>query len=281
MTILGHIPRNEEIPTLPFCVVVPGTSFVGIHLNQYSPDQLSNSIPYFASKAGQLVAKGMTPVWSVPLPGKGNLDATNVGVFDGIWYRVGRNMAAVQPIGPLYARIAWEFGFEWQENAARHGGQWNPALYARAFRRIVGGIRAGANGRQVIILWSPAIGDQGFDPLLAYPGDEWVDWVTPDFYMGASFGNKPGDFNYFRDHAFGLKHVFDFAAAHKKPIGFAELGFQGDEYLADATATFDLLASYSVPTKLVLIWDRPEVIDTTVSNGSKPALTALYAARAG
>ena len=73
-----------------------------------------------------------------------------------------------------------------------------------------------------------AVGDQGWDPTTAYPGDAYVDSVGQDVYdqkWGDSHATPEARWNSLVDAKHqGLQFWTDFAAEHNKPVSFAEWG---------------------------------------------------------
>ncbi len=85
---------------------------------------------------------------------------------------------------PIFVRWGHEFNGDWYPWGIARNGQ-DPANYVKAYRRVHDLVlRAGA--KNIIWVWCPNAGSVPAqtwnDPLSAYPGDEYVDWVAIDGY---------------------------------------------------------------------------------------------------
>ncbi len=120
--------------------------------------------------------------WSWDDNEKIHLADINSGAWDGYISEWG---AAAAKFGkPLFVRWGHEFNGDWYPWSVAKNGE-DPQAYVKAYRRVHDlVVRAGA--RNVAWVWCPnasSVPSRDWnDPLLAYPGDEYVDWVAIDGY---------------------------------------------------------------------------------------------------
>ena len=92
---------------------------------------------------------------------------------------------------PLFLRWGHEFNGNWYPWSIAQNGK-DPAKYIAAYRHIHD-IFVKVNATNVKWLWSPnnnSVPQEDWnDPLKAYPGDKYVDWLAPDGY---NFGTAGG-----------------------------------------------------------------------------------------
>lgn len=276
---IGVMPANEDIPAGAFAGRFPRTSLVCINLNQYGPQQLRDCVPYVAGLGRQVVTSGRTPFWSVPMPGARAVEAVNEGIYDDLYTAIGDAIVAVQPgASTIYVRPPWEFGLAWQENAALdRSGKANAKLYTRAWRRISALLRAGAPGR-IRIVWCPAVDSAGevVKARDVWPGVRHVDVIAPDFYMGYTFGHTPGAFRGW--FAPMMADLIAFAREKGKPFGLSEVGFDSDDFAADAAATFAMVKAAPTGVEFINWWQNPAVIDCRLTVDARPAIAKLFQA---
>lgn len=100
----------------------------------------------------------------------------SAGAYDIHWTRLADNLVAHR-LGDSILRVGHEFNADWY--AWRAAGQ--EADYAGCFRRVVRSMRK-VPGSAFAFNWNPALGRLDADPLLAYPGDSYVDTIGIDVY---------------------------------------------------------------------------------------------------
>jgi hypothetical protein len=106
----------------------------------------------------------------------------NAGTWDSYISKWG---AAAAKFGkPIFVRWGHEFNGDWYPWSVAKNGQ-DPANYVKAYRRVHDlVVKAGASN--VTWVWCPNAGtspaQEWNDPLKAYPGDEYVDWIALDGY---------------------------------------------------------------------------------------------------
>jgi hypothetical protein len=106
----------------------------------------------------------------------------NAGSWDGYVSAWGAAAAAFGK--PILVRWGHEFNGDWYPWSIAKNGQ-DPQTYVRAYRRVHDlVVRAGA--KNVSWVWCPNASSSPAqdwnDPLAAYPGDDYVDWIAIDGY---------------------------------------------------------------------------------------------------
>ncbi|CAN5168588.1 hypothetical protein BH09PSE6_BH09PSE6_30400 [soil metagenome] len=163
--------------------------------------------------------------WSIPLiPTHGSLaDAANANdtAYMDIWtYHLNNMLKENRAEGPIYVRVGWEFNGDWFPWTAAG----NASNYIAAFRRFATNARSISN--RFVLEWNGTSGVQSVDPETVYPGDDYVDIISSDWYVKASdfSGNALNGFNWQKSQNKGLLWLVAFAAAHGKPYAIAEWG---------------------------------------------------------
>jgi hypothetical protein len=113
------------------------------------------------------------------------------------------------------------------------------------------------------------------DPLSCWPGTNYVEYISQDFYMQTAY-NKAGDFAWYLNEARGLQWCADFALAKGKRYGLSEWGMNSDIFVPDLKSTAAWLASLGNNMNHHCWWDSPEVIDCRISDGTHPGLAKAY-----
>lgn len=244
--------------------------------NQTSATALSNSIPYICLQARLFMAAGAKVLWSVPCPGKGQLEAIVAGKFDALYTGLFKAILAVSPAdaSDILVRLPWEFNLSSQENAAMDkNGQFNSFLFVQAWRQIA--TLARNVSYRFRRIWCPNVTTMNLDPLTCWPGNAYVEIVSQDFYMQARY-NKPGDFAWFLREARGLTWGYNFAKTNKKLYGLSEWGMDSDIFVGDLNTAALWLSGLGSMLHHYCWWDRTENINCCLSNGRNPVLGAAY-----
>jgi glycosyl hydrolase family 26 len=130
-----------------------------------------------ASDATLVLTVPMLPgPWDRSYDGGVSLRDCSAGAYDRHWTRLAGNLVAHR-LGGSILRIGHEFNADWY--AWRAAGE--EAEYAGCFRRVVRAMRK-VRGSAFAFDWNPALGRLDADPLLAYPGDSYVDTIGIDVY---------------------------------------------------------------------------------------------------
>ena len=129
--------------------------------------------------------------------------------------------------GNTIIRLGWEFNtpfFRWQVKTPDDAAQ-----FVLAWRQAVRSMRA-VPGAHFQFVWNPDLSDDGIDPALAYPGDDYVDDIGLDVYDRSRHpGQTPQQrWEGLLHERYGLMWHADFAAAHGKPLAFPEWGLVHD-----------------------------------------------------
>jgi hypothetical protein len=177
------------------------------------------------------------------------------------------------PDGNIYVRTGWEVGgdtFAWSQQAKS-----DPEAFKQAFARFADAFHGASDKFKIV--WD-AVGDRG-NVTQYYPGDEYVDVVSQDFYWQPQWSSYDGG-DAFAHYAGssqgqGLNELKAFAAAHGKPFAVSEwgvkAGFDGTEFIQAAEKWFEdndvLWAAY---------WDSDTAYPGRLSDGSDPASGAAF-----
>lgn len=178
----------------------------------------------WASKWGASPYRSMMLVSMPMLPGDGvsTIAKGATGAYDAYWVTIAKKLQSLG-MDNAVVRTGWEFNGGWFRWAAKA----DPAAYAAYYRHIVTAMRSVSS--RLTFDWCPTNGDQGWDPSRAYPGDAYVDYVGDDVYDTKynDRGITPAQrWQYIvgTSTSFGLRYWASFAAAHHKPLSFAEWG---------------------------------------------------------
>ena len=157
-------------------------------------------------------------VWSVPLTVKGTpLADVADGRHDAEFEAAALAISEAQPNAVI--RLGWEMNLVSMAWFAK--GQ--EADYIRAFRRVVQIFRRHSSGFKYD--WCPGWGTQDSPADLAYPGDDFVDYIGLDVYDFKYEGSARERWdNYYLKAPFGLEWHREFAARHGKATSYPEWG---------------------------------------------------------
>jgi beta-mannanase len=157
-------------------------------------------------------------VWSVPLTVKGTpLKEVADGLHDAEFEAAAKAISDAQPNAVI--RLGWEMNLVSMAWFAK--GQ--EADYIAAFRRVVQIFRRHSPGFKYD--WCPGWGAQDSPADLAYPGDDFVDYIGLDVYDFKYEGSASERWDkYYLNASFGLQWHKEFAAEHGKRMSFPEWG---------------------------------------------------------
>jgi len=254
----------------PFCV---------LFFNQSDAAALASSIPYLCALGSEFIRLGANVIWSVPCPGRCQLEAIVAGNFDAMYKNLFRSILALYPNSnlPVYVRLPWEFNLSEQENAAMDkSGHWDPNLFITAWQRLAK-IAHGISPRFMRI-WCPNVTTQSLDPALCWPGTEYVEIVSQDFYMEEKY-NKAGDSNWFLNEKRGLIWGKNFALANNKSFAMTEWGMDSDIFVNDFNVVSLWMQGLGGKLHHHCWWNRPEVINCVLTGGALPGLAKAYKQR--
>ena len=247
-----------------------------LYFNQSAPDALWSSVPWICNLAAGFIRQGAQVLWSVPCPGFRQHEAIVAGHWDSQYRNLFKSILAASPSGSadIPVRLPWEFNLAQQENAAfDKTGKFDAALFVQSFRHLADlAKKVSPRFRRI---WCTNACTNGLDPALCWPGADFVEVIAQDFYLQTAW-NKPGAFNWFLTEARGLNWGRDFAAQQNRPYGLSEWGMDSDAFLADFKDACAWLKALGQTLDHHCWWDRPEVTDCRISDGTNPALAAEY-----
>ena len=232
------------------------------------------------------------------------------GLYNQNWYTTGDQMCNVLHKCDVHLRPLWEMNGNWYE--------WSAALNLTAFisyfKHIATTFHSVPHG-QFKVIWNPnALYQHGTPntlnpPWLAYPGDEFVDYIALDLYDQDWAVYAPGwssnltqpqieavwksQWTAYQKGLYGLDDFLAFAIQHNKSLAVAEWGLKpidshgGGDNVIYVQSMYDWLTSPSVyPHILYQSWYDEE--DSTISraplnpnNTAFPNSAKLYKALFG
>jgi len=296
LSTLAKSPSNSTLPaTAPNVGCITGNepseftafeqwlgaapSFCLLAFNQSSATALASSIPYICTQGHAFTQLGANVIWSIPCPGRSQLEAIVAGNFDATYKNLFQSILAVYPTSnqPIYVRLPWEFNLSEQENAAvDKNGHWNPNLFLAAWQRLAN--IAHDISPRFMRIWCPNVTTQSLDPALCWPGAEYVEIVSQDFYMQGKY-NKPGDINWFLNEKRGLIWGKNFALANNKYFAMSEWGMDSDKFFNDLTIASQWMQGLGGKLHHHCWWNRTEGINCMLTGSALPGLAKAYKQR--
>lgn len=222
--------------------------------------------------------------WSIPLfeANAGTLALAASGAYDSYWIAAAKAVLAnaYPTTGPIPVRTGWEMNLA--------GQPWycygNEANYVTAFRRFVDCFRSVSS--RFAFVWCPNFetfdGGNVVDVELVYPGKNYVDIISMDFYVffgtGGFNGDPAGAISYYfgGDATTGrrLNWLVSFAKRMGKPVAIDEWGVSSDgfetyiDYAADFFTTNGFYYSKW--------WEEESAYDSFLSDGSYATTGTAY-----
>lgn len=169
---------------------------------------------------------GATPyrvVYSVPmLPDSGGtLGEGASGAYNAHFAQLAQTLVT-HGEGDAVIRLGWEFNGSWM----RWNAQADPAAFIGYWRQVVQTMRA-VPGARFQFDWCPNRGRGSVAPDLAYPGDQYVDYIGLDSYdtgWAEGWQDPVRRWQTMLTESFGLEWHKRFAAQHGKPMTYPEWG---------------------------------------------------------
>lgn len=215
-----------------------------------------------------------TPVvWSVPLTVVGtSLDRVAHGSYNSHFARAAQALAHAKRSkdGAIYVRVGWEFNGDWMPWSA----QGQEAAFIGAFHNLVDTFRAVSSKFRFV--WD-VNASGNYDPVRAYPGDDYVDVVGIDLYYDPHWdsGDPNAAFLSKVNRPFGLQWQQDFAAAHGKATAVSEWGVQTN----DAGPFIQSMTKWMADHQMVYenYWNADAGgYDGVIDDGEHPNAAAAY-----
>jgi hypothetical protein len=212
---------SDEFGREPACVVVYGS-----YGDYENPSPQTSVDAWYRQTFGTIHAQGavvhhaVNP-WEV---GAGVLDRIASGELDAYVRRQARAVAKLD--FTIQFRFMYEFNGDWDPHGIANNGQ-DPTKYVKAWRHVHG-IYADEGASNVEWVWEynrvSVPNEPWNDPALAYPGDDYVDWIGISAY---NFGAKAGcDWCVWETFEYGLRDAYAKAReiAPGKPVQLSEHG---------------------------------------------------------
>lgn len=222
---------------------------------------------------------GRTLLFSIPLfPQTSTLEEVANGAGDEHFRRIAEKIMTKAdevdaPDGSIYVRTGWEMGGEW----FRWGQQGNdrPDLFIKAFQNFAEVFHGVSDRFKVVWDVTP---DRG-DTSKFYPGDEYVDVMSQDFYWSPEWTSQDPAvaWQIVRDGDYGPAWFQEFAASRGKPTAVTEWGVPAGY---DATAWIEAVRDwFNDPSHNMAyhaFWDSDSNYPGMLSDGSDAASGAAY-----
>ena len=197
-------------------------------------DQAARLVQTWQNQVNGILLSISVPLWA----GYGNnhLAAAASGYYDAHFVAMAKHLVAAG-LGHSVLRLGWEFNGSWFNWGITTQGKPDEYAtrakeFAQAWRQIVTAIRH-VKGEHFAFDWCVSAGPHYGNLNLAYPGNNYVDYVGMDVYDW----NRPGlpDSAQARWHAIvhqgtGLAWLAKFANAHRMPISIPEWALVHDQF---------------------------------------------------
>jgi hypothetical protein len=168
-------------------------------------------------------------------------------------------------LGDATLRIGAELNGEW----AADGAVGRPEMFIQSWKQMTGAMDA-VDGAEFEYVWAPHIGRRDMDPTLAYPGDDWVDYIGLTVYDASQLyfpvecdetcvsTRREQTWEMLVTQEFGLDFWAQYARDHGKPLVFPEYGVVSrswnDTGGGDNPRFFDWFAGWMAENSDVVGW---------------------------
>ncbi len=228
--------------------------------------QDSENMPNFdTALMNQALSHGAIPMVSWGPEGSvinpGDVSFTNLqDIINGNWdpYLTAWGQASAIWGHPYFVRLFWEFTGSWTDaNGIYPWGSGNtPAMFVQAWQHIVNTVR-NAGGTQISWVWCTGdVGDSVNRLQSVYPGDNYVDWVGTDIYIGSGQTFAQGA----QTELSNIRSV-----APNKPVMIPETGYTGRDSTYWSNLLTNIIPNQYQYVKAVVIWQQPSASLTVVS----------------
>ncbi len=164
--------------------------------------------------------------WTIPMfADGGSLADAAARKYQSFYEQAARSLAQTRPPDSvIYVRTGEEFNGNWMPWSAAGREQ----DFVKAYRNFVEAFRSVSN--RFRFEWNANIRETRMNPVDAYPGDDYVDVISMDFYYNTKWNptNPVQAWNEMVSGQYGLQWLEDFAAAHHKPTAYPEWGVNSD-----------------------------------------------------
>lgn len=185
-------------------------------------------------------------------------------------------------------RLGWELSGDWFSWSALR----DPEAYAKYWRQAVTAMRS-VPGTHFAFDWNGGgVGPPGWNPAAAYPGNQYVDYITMDLYDESSTYQRnhpsPAQIQQWWTHSalngpYALAWTAKFAAAHGKPFAIPEWGLMrrpdgqggGDDTIF-LTDMYSFLVTHPPAYADYFEYDMSAGYDSNLTDGSFPRSARLF-----
>ena len=265
---LGNDPENVEDFEAWLGTEV---DFVRAHTGKANWSDYLSSVEWVGDRMAET---GHPLVWTIPMFAEnGSLEAAAEGRYDEDHASVATSILEVSGAqDEIVVRFGEEFNGWWFPWAA----EGRPDTYVDAFRNMVDTFRSVSD--KFTFEWNVNIGER-MDPATAYPGDDYVDIISMDFYYNTDWHDTDASaaWNNLVTMRWGLQWFEDFAASRGKPTAYSEWGVSHDgagPFIAEA---FDWFAEHDVVYQSY--WNSNADFPGALDTGSRPNAAAEYRAQ--
>lgn len=181
------------------------------------------------SQITSIAATGRTINWVLGLPTSGaTLAGVVAGTYDASLTSLANKYLAARPGD---ARIIVSIFKEFQNQANAWTSVGVESTYIAAFQHVVTLFRGISS--KFKFEWCPnyttTVASVQYNPMQAYPGDTFVDFMAQDVYKIHAFdGDGAAAWNIRLTETYGLNFMVAQAAAHSKPLALGEVGIDND-----------------------------------------------------
>ena len=267
----AYLGNNPETVTSFEAWLGTEVDFVRAHTGRANWSDYLSSVDWVGDRMAQ---SGHPIVWTVPMfADGGSLGAAAEGRYEEYHKAVAATILEISGAqDDIVVRFGEEFNGWWFPWAAEDRAD----TYVAAFRSMVDAFRSVSD--KFTFEWNVNIGEN-MDPATAYPGDDYVDIISMDFYYNTKWHdtNASDAWNDFVNARWGLQWLEDFAASRGKPTAYSEWGVSHDGAGPFIAKAFDWFAKHDVVYQSY--WNSNADFPGKLSDGQYPAAGAEYRAQ--
>lgn len=210
--------------------------------------------------------------WTIPMfADGGTLAGAAAGEYQNQYEQAARILAHTRATDDvIYVRTGEEFNGNWMPWSATGHEQ----EFVKAYRNFVAAFRSVSN--RFRFEWNVNIRETRMNPADAYPGDDYVDVISMDFYYNTKW-NPADPVQAWKEMVYGqygLQWLEDFAAARRKPTAYPEWGVN-----SNAAAPYIEMAAEWFSKHNVLyqsVWNSNDAFPGKLSDNQYPQAGAGY-----
>jgi hypothetical protein len=216
----------------------------------------------------------------------GSLAESASGADNAHWVTLAKNLVA-GGLGSSVIRLGWEFNGTWYPWSVTSST--TAAQYAAGWRQIVTAMRS-VPGAHFSFDWCMTVAPSGINPVLAYPGNAYVDYIGEDAYDWNERGTAETSTQRWNDivsNGYGLDFQASLGKMFNKALSFPEWGVANKSWDVNAGGNddpsfvqnmFNWFGSHDTSYEDYFNADSGYGLDygLTTGNGLFPKSAALY-----